>query len=112
MMVSLVLNNKWQKSIFPAITEKIRRSAKKHSIALNVAGRSLVMHRNFRIAICANSAMIDHPVMGAYSFHELLEIISEELSRLSYSIDIFRLDKYKSNIEDFDHRFKEELLVH
>jgi LacI family transcriptional regulator len=97
--VSLVLNGKWQKMVRPDIAKKVQELSKQHNFTLNIAGRSLVMQRNFRVAVCAGSSLIDHPVMGAYSFHEQLGIISAELSKSSYSIDIIRQDNYENEIE-------------
>lgn len=104
--VSLVLNGKWQKRVRPDIAEKIQELVKEHSFTLNIAGRSLVMQRKFRVAVCASSSLIDHPVMGAYSFHEQLGIISAELSKSSYSIDIIRLDSYENKIKDLSYRLQ------
>ena len=104
--VSLVLNDKWQKLVRPEIAERVEKLAKEHDFAINVAGRSLVMQRNFRIAICADSNLMEHPLMGTFSFHELMGVISIELSKYSYAIDILRLDKYENNIEGFNRRLK------
>ena len=104
--VSLVLNGKWQKKVRPDVAEKIRRLAEENGFVRNVAGRSLAMQRSFRIAVCGESGMIDHPVMGAYSFHEQLGIISARLSEFQYSIDIIRLGDYAKDEDGLQTRLE------
>ena len=104
--VSLVLNGKWQKKVNQKTVDRVKKLAKKHNFTLNMAGRSLVMQRNFRVAVCASSSLIDHPIMGAYGFREQLGIISAELSKSSYSIDIVRLDEYERNITALNGRLQ------
>ena len=104
--VSLVLNDKWQKKVRPDIALRVQNLAEKHNFSLNIAGRSLVMQKHFHVAVCAESSLIDHEVMGAYSFHEQLGIISAELSKSQYSIDIVRLDEYESTVKKLNLRLQ------
>jgi LacI family transcriptional regulator len=104
--VSLVLNGKWEKKVRPDIASKVQNLAQKHNFSLNIAGRSLVMQKHFRVIVCAESSLIEHELMGAYSFHEQLGIISAELSKSQYSIDIVRLDEYDGKTAELNLRLE------
>ena len=104
--VSLVLSDKWRKKVRPEVAATVQQLSRKHNFARSVAGRSLAMQRNFRVAICASSSLIDHEVMGVYSFHEQLGIVSAELSKSQYSIDIVRLEDYKDPTCDLGRRLE------
>ena len=90
--VSLVINGKWAKRVRPDVAEAVLKIASERSFKPSRVGRSLAMRRNLCIAVCVPATMIDHEVSGAYSFHEMLGIVTRELSKNDYALDIFRLE--------------------
>lgn len=95
---SMVLNDKWHKKVKPDIAEKILQLAKKHNFVLNPLGRALQKNQFFRIAILMESTFTDHPLIGAFSFHDYIGIASDRLNSNGYSLDIIQLDEAKQKM--------------
>ncbi|MFH1616686.1 MAG: LacI family DNA-binding transcriptional regulator [Planctomycetota bacterium] len=88
--VSLVLNNKWRKKVNLLVAKRVMRIVDKHAYVRNSAGRGLAMQRSFRVALCVEGSLAEHPVMGWFSFHEHFFIITAKLNDAGYAIDILQ----------------------
>ncbi|MHC4874375.1 MAG: LacI family DNA-binding transcriptional regulator [Planctomycetota bacterium] len=90
--VSLVLNNKWEKKVKPAIAEKILKLTEKHNFLLNPVGKGLTMKKSYRIALVIEGEMSAHPVLGSYSFHEVVSTIASNINNAGYALDFIQVD--------------------
>ena len=86
--VSLVLNDKWKKKVNPDTARRIKRVVEKHAYVCNPAAKGLATQRTMRIALCMEGLLTEHPLMGDFSFHELLSILAARLNEAGYALDI------------------------
>ena len=88
--VSLVLNEKWRKKVNPLVARRIKHIAEEHAYVRNSAGRGLALQRSFRVALCVEGSLAEHPVISWLSFHEQLFIVMAKLNDAGYAIDILQ----------------------
>lgn len=94
---SMVMSGKWEKKVRPEIARKILKIAEKHHYKVNPLGRSLHLKQYLRIALIMEGTFIEHPTLGALSFHEFLGVAADKLNIHGYSIDIIQLTRKKIN---------------
>lgn len=92
---SMVMNGKWEKKVKAETAEKILKIATEYNYKLNPLGRSLQKNQFFRVAILMEGTFTEHPLLGAFSFHDFIGIASDKLNSNGYSLDIIQLDKAK-----------------
>ena len=90
--VSFVLNNKWRKKVKPEIARRIKQIAERYNYMRNSTARGLAMKRRFRIALCIQGLLTEHPIMGTFSFHELLSTVTARLNKKGYALDIMQIE--------------------
>jgi len=90
--VSFVLNNKWRKRVRPEVARRIKRVAKRYNYTRSSAARGLALKRRFRIALCIQGFLTEHPIIGAFSFHELLSAVTARANRKGYALDIIQVE--------------------
>jgi DNA-binding LacI/PurR family transcriptional regulator len=52
----------------------------------------LVLKRHFKIALCIQGVLARHPVIGAFSFHELLSAVASRIHTKGYTLDIIQAE--------------------
>ena len=86
--MSLVLNDKWRKKVNSATARRVLRVAEECAYVCNPAAKGLATRRSMRVALCMEGSLTEHPLIGDFSFHELLSIIAARLNEAGYALDI------------------------
>ncbi len=92
---SMVLNGKWHKKVNPEAAKRILEVAREYQYEASTLGRSLQLGRTMRIGIMMDGCFQAHPHIGAFSFHDMIAVFADTLSRHDYSISILQMDERK-----------------
>ncbi len=92
--VSLVLNEKWEKKVPKDTVARVKQAIKKYHYVQNPVGRGLALKKKFRISLGIYGSLMEHPLIGAFSFHELLSYVASIISQSGYAIDIIQVNTH------------------
>lgn len=90
--VSMVLSGKDEGRVGKARREEILSLAKKHGYRSNLQARALSEGRTYRIAVCFEGKLSEHPIIGGFSLYERLALFSEGIQDADYAIEIVQAD--------------------
>lgn len=92
---SMIMSGKWHKKVKKSVAEHVLAVAAKHNYEINPLGRSLQLGQHMRISLVMEGLFLEHPLIGAFSFHDLFAAITDAVSKEGYSVDVFQLDREK-----------------
>lgn len=90
--VSLVLRGKHQGRVSEATRKQILNLVEKHGYRPNVAARGLVQGRTYRIALCIQGYLEHRAIIGQFSFHQSLALLSRRIHAAGYTIELIEVD--------------------
>ncbi|MDD5597487.1 MAG: LacI family DNA-binding transcriptional regulator [Victivallaceae bacterium] len=92
---SMVMSGKWEKKVKKETAARILEIANEYNYRVNPLGRSLQLKQYLRIAVVIEGTLQQHPLLGALSFYDFLDIVADRLDKSGYSIDIIQMTKEK-----------------
>jgi len=91
--VSLVLNDKDQGRVGPALRAKIQRAARRQGYRSNPIARGLVENRTYRIGIVLSGVLSDYAIIGAFSLYDQLGLAVERIHSAGYALELLQVDR-------------------
>ena len=97
--VSFVLNGKDEGRVSAEKREAILAVVRKVGYRRSAAAKGLTLNRSYRIAVCTAGGFLSHPLIGATSHHELINLASQRLHDAGYGIAPVQADVHRSAAE-------------
>ena len=93
--VSLVLNDKDQGRVGPALRAKILKAARHYGYRSNPIARGLSENRTYRIGIVLWGMLSEHAIIGEFSLYDRLGLAAEKINGSGYALELLQINRSK-----------------